>query len=129
VKKILLPIAVALAFSSCASAATLVAPAIGLHVEVGSRLSAGPVVWFHDADTLAIAGHRTTHTAPFRHLDRMRLGALVTFAGKRYRVAHVTQVRPWETWPTRWSGLVLSACTPPGSDRYRLVVHAREVTP
>jgi len=42
VKKILLPIAVALAFTSCASAATQVAPAIGLHVEVGSRLSAGP---------------------------------------------------------------------------------------
>jgi len=125
--KTLLLIAVALASASCASAATLAIPAIGLRAEVGSSLSAGPVVWFHDSDTVAIAGHRTTHAAPFRTLDRVRLGQLILLGDRRYRVAHVLQVRPWEVWPTRYSGLVLSTCTPAGSDEYRLVIHAKKI--
>jgi sortase A len=86
--------------------------------------------------TVAIAGHRTTYLAPFRHLDRMRPGdpiVLVTPYGRFvYRTearrivapdayAYVTAARPYER-------LALTACHPLYSAAQRIVVFARLVS-
>jgi sortase A len=82
--------------------------------------------------TTAIAGHRTTYLAPFRHIDKLRPGNLIllkmpygrftyTVTGKRVvaptdvaaAVANVASQR-----------LVLSACTPVFSAAKRLLVYA-----
>jgi sortase A len=84
----------------------------------------------------AIAGHRTTHGAPFFHLDAVRAGDRIlvtdrsgtrhTYAVKRRRV-----VMPTAAWvvgknplgrgkPT----LTLTTCEPRFSDAHRLVIHA-----
>jgi sortase A len=88
--------------------------------------------------TIAVAGHRTTHTHPFRWLNRLRRGDAIRIRTQRpgrdgrllheYRVTGIRVVRPWATWLIGDTGserLVLSACTPPGSAKYRLVVIAR----
>jgi sortase A len=84
--------------------------------------------------TVAIAGHRTTYGAPFRHIDRMRRGNLVyvevpdgTFV---YRVQKNQVVDKDATWIVRNTGydrLVLSACHPLHSAAQRIVVFARYV--
>jgi sortase (surface protein transpeptidase) len=114
------------AASTSASAVTLYIPRIGLFTEVNTRsLDLGPMAYFADADTLAIAGHRTTHSRPFYNLDRLRKGDLVRALGINYHVTKKIVVRPWETWPLNHDGIVLSACTPRGSAAYRLVVIAQ----
>jgi sortase A len=82
--------------------------------------------------TAAIAGHRTTYGAPFRHIDKMRRGDLVyvdlpdgTFV---YRVQKTQIVDKDATWIERRVGydrLVLSACHPLHSAAQRIVVFAR----
>jgi sortase A len=82
--------------------------------------------------TVAIAGHRTTYGAPFRHLDAVRKGDRVevrmpygTFA---YRVERTRIVPPTATWVTRrvaYDRLILSACHPLYSAAQRIVVFAR----
>ncbi|SEH15653.1 Sortase family protein [Thermoleophilum album] len=84
--------------------------------------------------TVAIAGHRTTHGAPFRHLDSLRRGQRVivdmpygTFV---YRVQRTQIVDPDAFWILRNVGyerLVLSACHPLYSAAQRIVVFARLV--
>jgi hypothetical protein len=67
-----------LALAGPATAATLYIPRIGLFTEVNTRsIDAGPMAYFRDADTVAIAGHRTTHSRPFYNLERLRKGDLV----------------------------------------------------
>lgn len=87
--------------------------------------------------TVAIAGHRVSHTRPFRHLERLRLNDVVRIEyGPRpkfprracYRVTGRTVVGPRDVHVLRERGfdrLVLTTCTPPGSTKYRLVVFAR----
>ncbi|MDX8151748.1 class E sortase [Patulibacter brassicae] len=82
--------------------------------------------------TAAIAGHRTTYGAPFRHLDRMRPGDPITvelaYGRVRYRVTTVRSVAPDAVWVLdrrREDRLVLTACDPPFSAARRLVVSAR----
>lgn len=81
--------------------------------------------------TVAVAGHRTTWGAPFRHVDSLRQGDLITFCGVKYRVQTVVIVpsndwkiirahRPVET-------LILSACHPLYSASHRIIVLARRV--
>jgi sortase A len=82
--------------------------------------------------TTAIAGHRTTYGAPFRHLDALRRGDAITlrlpYASFRYRVEGGRIVAPGDLSALRRVGhdrLVLSACHPLFSAARRIVVLAR----
>lgn len=124
-------LAVGLALAGPAAAArptTLVIPRLGLDLPIGSSLASGPTVYYRDADTVAIAGHRTTHTHPFLHLDDLRRGDTIRFGNARYVVRRSAIVKPTELWVLRYTGLVLSACHPPGSAAYRYVVFAARVS-
>jgi sortase A len=84
--------------------------------------------------TVAMAGHRTTYLAPFRHLDRLRRDDPITvempYATFTYRVERTRIVRPDALWVLRRVGhdrLVLSACHPLFSAAQRIVVFARLV--
>jgi sortase A len=82
--------------------------------------------------TVAIAGHRTTYLAPFRHIDALKPGdrillkmpyGLFTYAVQFHRI-----VLPTALWVTRNVGydrLVLSACNPLYSAAQRIIVFAR----
>ncbi|MBW3573497.1 MAG: class E sortase [Actinobacteria bacterium] len=82
-----------------------------------------------DAGNVVIAGHRVTHSAPFRHIDQLQPSDEVIFTteGRRsiYRVTGSEVVTPdamrivdQTAEPTG----TLFACHPPGSDKYRYVV-------
>ena len=82
--------------------------------------------------TVAIAGHRTTYLAPFRHLDALRAGDRIVltmpYARFIYSVQYHRIVSPSALWVTDNVGyerLVLSACTPLFSAAQRIVVFAR----
>jgi sortase A len=75
------------------------------------------------------AGHRVTHTHPFRNIDQLQPGDLVYFTvgGVRwtYRVTGHQVVTPKDTWivaQTPDATATLFGCHPPGSARYRYVV-------
>ena len=80
---------------------------------------------------VAIAAHRTTYGAWFRHLDRLRPGDPIAlwYRGRwyRYRVDRLFATRR-DDWPAVLNGprpgLILTTCHPPGSSRQRLVVYA-----
>jgi sortase A len=82
--------------------------------------------------TVAVAGHRTTFLAPFRHLDALRRGERIVVTMPYARFLYVVQHRRVVA-PTAWSitrnvgydRLVLSACDPLFSAARRLVVFAR----
>lgn len=117
-------------------------PAIGLDEAIRegvdlSVLDRGVSHWSGTADpgapgNMVLAGHRTTHTAPFRDLDRLRPGdeIYVTSIDGRvatYRVAETTIVSPQDIWivePTDTPMLTMFACHPKGSARQRIVVRA-----
>jgi sortase (surface protein transpeptidase) len=105
----------------------IVIPRIGLNVALARQIDKGPTVFYRDADTIAIAGHRTTHTRPFFSLPRLRRGDVIRVAGVTYAVKRKVVVRPWEVRVLNHSGLVLSACHPAGSSAYRIVVLASAV--
>ena len=82
--------------------------------------------------TVAIAGHRTTYLAPFRHLDSLRPGDRIEldmpYARFLYGVQYHQIVEPTDLAVLRDVGydrLVLSACHPLYSASHRLVVFAR----
>src|SRR5205814_4986069 len=84
--------------------------------------------------TVAIAGHRTTYLAPFRHIDDLRRGDEIVlqmpYATFTYRVQTHKIVDPSALWVIRNRGyerLVLSACHPLFSAAQRLVVFSRLV--
>jgi sortase A len=84
--------------------------------------------------TVAIAGHRTTHGAPFRHIDDLKRGNRVVLAMPYgsfvYTVQGTRIVGPKATWVKRRVGynrLVLTACHPLYSAARRVVVFARFV--
>ena len=112
---------------TAAAPGRLIIPRIGLNVALSPYLDGGPTVYYRDADTIAIAGHRTTWSHPFGRLDRVRAGDVIRVGDRRFRVRRLRVVRPWETWIVRYRGLVLSTCHPAGSDAYRLVVFAAPV--
>lgn len=118
---------------------TISIPRLHLRSRVYSlaKLNRGPAWWRvtgrpGGGDTVAIAGHRITHTHPFYYLERLRPGdpIYVTYRGHvyRYRVLghrvlpssdlHIADAVGYER-------LLLTACTPRGSAAYRLVVEAR----
>jgi sortase A len=82
--------------------------------------------------TVAIAGHRTTYLAPFRHIDALRPGNRIVVTMPYGRFTYVVQYRrivaPTALWVIRNVGydrLVLSACNPLFSAAQRIVVFAR----
>jgi sortase A len=84
--------------------------------------------------THAIAGHRTTYGAPFRHIDRLRKGdeidVTMPYARFQYRVERTRIVGPDAIWVINRTGydrLVLTACHPLYSATKRIVVFARLV--
>ena len=112
-------------------------PRLDLKARIGTSLNKGPAWWPvtgrpGGGDTVAIAGHRTTHSRPFYWLDRLRPGnsVYIRWAGRMhpYKVTgtrilsakqlHIGDARGHEV-------LLLSACNPRGSARQRIVVYAR----
>jgi sortase A len=85
------------------------------------------------AGTTAIAGHRTTYLAPFRHIDALRVGSQILldmpYAHFTYTVIGQRVVAPTNVHAAianvGFSRLVLSACTPLFSAAKRLLVSAR----
>jgi sortase A len=82
--------------------------------------------------TAAIAGHRTTYLAPFRHIDSARRGDRITvempYATLTYRVEGTRIVEPDQVEvvrPVGYDRLVLSACHPLYSAAERYIVFAR----
>jgi sortase A len=81
--------------------------------------------------TVGIAGHRTTYLAPFRHLDDLKRGDVISIRmpyGKfTYAVEGRISVSPKNTESMRrvaHDRLALTTCDPPGSAARRLVVTA-----
>jgi sortase A len=84
--------------------------------------------------TVAIAGHRTTYLAPFRHIDSMVPGDKITlkmpYATFIYSVQKTEIVEPTDVGiiqNTGYERLVLSACNPLYSASQRYIVFARLV--
>ncbi len=83
--------------------------------------------------TTAIAGHRTTYLAPFRHIDALRKGNRIVlempYAHFVYTVVGQRVVQPTDVAAAvdrvGYSRLVLSACTPLYSAAQRILVYAR----
>ena len=82
--------------------------------------------------TTAIAGHRTTFGAPFRHIDSLARGDRITlrlpYGTFHYRVfAHeIVRANDWDIIRRRgFDALVLSACHPLYGASHRWIVYAR----
>ena len=121
---VVLAAGLAIAGPASASGSRLEIPKLGLDLPLAAQLEDGPKLYYQDTDTVAIAGHRTTHSHPFLQLPRLRPGDLIRVAGKTYKVRRTTIVKPHEIWVLRYQGLVLSACHPAGSATYRYIVFA-----
>ena len=117
----------------------LVMPTLGEDVRVVEgvdlgALSQGVGHWPGTAEpgqlgNAAIAGHRTTHGAPFRRLDELRVGDDVGIGASgqvvTYRVTGTEIVDPGQVEvarPTTTATATLFACHPPGSAAKRIVV-------
>jgi sortase A len=103
-----------------------------------SDLAGGPGIYGETvfpgmAGTTAIAGHRTTYLAPFRHIDQLHRGSRILvnmpYAHFTYTVIGKRVVAPTNVGAAvgnvGYSRLVLSACTPLYSAAKRLLVYAR----
>ncbi len=83
--------------------------------------------------TTAIAGHRTTYLAPFRHIDSLNPGdqiiLLMPYAHLYYTVVGHRVVQPTDVSAAisraNYTRLVLSACTPLFSAEKRLLVYSK----
>src|SRR5215204_4800705 len=82
--------------------------------------------------TAAIAGHRTTYGAPFRHLDQVDRGDRIvvelpygTFVYRVERTQVVDDSALWVTSKVAHDRLVLTACHPLHSAAQRIVAFAR----
>jgi len=119
--------------------ARLVIPRLQLDAPLGTNLDAGPAFYAGSGRpgepyTIAIAGHRTTHTRPFWSLDLLAKGdrIVIIWEGKQH-VYLVTGSRV--VVPSDWSiakeqgreRVILTTCTPRFSARERLVVFASPV--
>ena len=119
---------------------TIAIPAIGLSATMleGIRLTTldqGPGHWPGTAmpgefGNVVVAGHRTSHSKPFRHLDALSPGDEVIFTmpyGQfTYHVVSTEIVLPSQVDiinQTPAKTATLFACNPPGSTRERIVVH------
>jgi sortase A len=87
-----------------------------------------------DGGNVLIAGHRTTHLAPFWSIDALAPGDQIMLQTRRgtflYRVKWVEVVGPTSLWvsgATRRSSLTLTTCNPRFSQKQRLVVRAVQI--
>ena len=99
-----------------------------------STLDHGPGHWPGTAmpgqvGNVVVAAHRTSHGAPFRHIDQLVPGDEVLFTTadgiSTYRVTSTEVVTPDAIWivdPTPTATATLFACHPPGSVSHRIVV-------
>jgi sortase A len=119
---------------------TIEIPKIGLRHDVYHgvtlrNIDLGPSHWPGTAmpgetGNAVFAGHRVTHSHPFRRIDELVEGDQVVFTidGVRttYAVTGHEVVKPdalWVTDQTATPTATLFACHPPGSASYRYVVH------
>jgi sortase A len=120
-------------------------PSIGVNFVVVkgtsvSDLQSGPGIYPQTgfpgrAPTTAIAGHRTTFLAPFRHIDALRAGDRIAlempYAHFAYTVIGSEVVAPTDVraavGDVGYDRLVLSACTPLFSAAKRILVFAHLV--
>jgi len=77
------------------------------------------------------AGHRVTHSHPFRNVDKLVPGDEIIFVMPNgtftYKMTKQQIVKPNDTWivnPTQTATLTLFACHPPGSASNRIVIRA-----
>jgi sortase (surface protein transpeptidase) len=110
--------------AAASQGSSIVIPRLGLDTRLAPSLNQGPYAYYQDADTLAVAGHRTTHSHPFSLLPLLRRGDRIRIDDVVFVVRRTAVVRPWETWILRYRGVVLSACHPAGSAAFRYVVFA-----
>jgi LPXTG-site transpeptidase (sortase) family protein len=83
-----------------------------------------------------VAGHRTTYGAPFRHIDALEKGDVITFTSPfriyEYRVRRIFSVTPDRVDVMNTSDdeslLTMSACHPPYSARLRLIAQSELVS-
>jgi sortase A len=82
--------------------------------------------------TVAIAGHRTTYLAPFRHIDQIQDGdeirvempyAAFTYTVQRHQIVDPSDVGIIK--PVGYPQLVLTACHPPYSAAQRYAIFAK----
>lgn len=106
-----------------------------------TTLNKGPGHWPGTAmpgqiGNVVVAGHRVTHTRPFRHIDQLVPGDTVvftvdgvphTYAMTSNEVVTPDQVRIVEQTPEHTA--TLFACHPPGSAQFRFVVHLAQTDP
>ncbi len=106
-----------------------------------TEINRGPAHWPGTAmpgglGNVVVAGHRTTWSSPFRHLDLLEVGDEIRFSvGGRaavYRVTETMVVEPEDVWiaqqgPSRI--VTLFACHPVGSASQRIVVRGELVPP
>ena len=81
---------------------------------------------------MAIAGHRTTYQAPFRHIDQIEDGdeirvempyAAFTYSVQRHEVVDPSDVGILK--PVGFDQMVMTACHPPYSASHRYAVFAK----
>jgi LPXTG-site transpeptidase (sortase) family protein len=77
------------------------------------------------------AGHRVTHSHPFRNVDKLVPGDEIIFVMPNgtftYKMTKQQIVKPADTWivnPTQNATVTLFACHPPGSATNRIVIRA-----
>ena len=80
------------------------------------------------------AGHRVTHSHPFRNVDKLVAGDEIIFVMPNgtftYKMTKQQIVNPTDTWivnPTPTATLTLFACHPPGSAAKRIVIRGEYV--
>lgn len=120
-------------------------PKIGLHTPYYEGvwltvIDVGPGHWPGTASAggygnMVLAGHRVSHTHPFRYLDQLAPGdpifvrdATGTYT---YKVTSTEVVTPESLWIVDQKpghDITLFACHPPGSATYRFVVHGMLVS-
>jgi sortase A len=123
----------------------LIIPKLGIDVTVNEGiwltvLDQGPGHWPGSAEpgqygNTVIAGHRVSHTHPFRHIDLLVPGdSIIVRTAKgtfTYAVTGSQVVTPADMWiVAQHPGhtITLFACHPPGSARYRYVVSGKLVS-
>jgi sortase A len=85
---------------------------------------------------VVVAGHRVTHSRPFRHLDQLQPGDTATFetatGSYTYTFTGHEIVGPYDVYITNQGAeykATLFACHPPGSARYRIVAYWKLTSP
>ena len=119
----------------------LTGPHVNAYLTYGraqSSIDKGPGVWQHrpgQGKTIMISGHRVTHGGPFRDIDDIDKGDVLSIKSPwgtwKYRVYRRAIVRPdTGMWVTRYAGfeqIVLTTCHPKYSAAWRYIVFAKLV--